>query len=151
MPTLSKAAKRLAVEKQKQTIAQRLIPRLARFLGNESSYGKVKVRKILQKGGYKGPGWKDEGRAVQIFTEAGYDMSGFETRKPLRKPPHRAGTASIPQLMPSTGPTIPAISDAAERLRLVTTHLRESRKALFCGDEDGMAAYMLLALSQARK
>jgi hypothetical protein len=68
-----------AIEKMKRAWAMKLVPRLARLLPEgDTDKGKARVKKILRAGGYAGPRWDDEARALNIFMTAGFPIEGFE-------------------------------------------------------------------------
>ncbi len=68
-----------AIAKMKSSWDRKLIPRLAALLPEgKSTKGKVRARRILAVGGYPGPRWNDEPRAIEIFRAAGIDVSTFE-------------------------------------------------------------------------
>jgi hypothetical protein len=127
------AAKKAALAKMSATCANRLIPRLARHLFGDSNYDKHRVRKILIDGGYPGPGWDDEARAVSILAAAGKDMSKFErsgTVEPVavaQKPPQRRYTIS--NLYGPVEAAQPSES-AAEKLKNVTIILMQAEKEI---------------------
>lgn len=68
---------------------RKLIPRLARLLPEGSShFGKLRAKRILMAGGYSGPRWDDEARAVEIFRQQGIDVRNFEwDQGPLNRVP----------------------------------------------------------------
>lgn len=68
-----------AIAKARAAWRMKLVPRLARLLPEgDSKPGMVRVRKILRQGGYEGPRWSDESRALAIFREQGISVDAFE-------------------------------------------------------------------------
>lgn len=68
-----------ALQALRRTVRQRLPYRLARLLPEgDTPAGVARVKKILRAGGFEGPGWNDEPRALAIFKEAGISIEGFE-------------------------------------------------------------------------
>jgi hypothetical protein len=133
---LSKAEQKAAFKKMSATCANKLIPRLARYLGRDDAYGKQQVRILLREGGYKGPRWKDESRAVKILAEAGKDMSKFErlsSRAPL---PGSAGNGNGATHVAITTPG----DDAAEKLRKIQFRLKQGETILIRELKDGTRA-----------
>jgi len=139
-----------AIQKRKQTVSNKLIPRLARYLGDDSLYGKAKVRAALKKGNYKGPGWKDEARAVKVLTEAGFDMSKFERLKPGKGIPSLAAPARIPLTEAQRALVTGSPENLSDRLHAITVYLMQGKKAIFRNDFEEAAGCLLLALSKAR-
>lgn len=127
------AAKKAALAKQQATCAQRLVPRLAVHLfGKNDVYAKQKVRAALVKGGYKGPGWKDEGRAITILATAGHDMVKFE-RQTSRAPQKRYTLANF-----TTKVDVPSVVDTpAEKLKSVTILLMQGEREIIRQYKDG--------------
>lgn len=64
----------------KRTVEKRLINRLAKLMTHHASgpYQKHVVRKLLTEGGYPGPKWNDEERAIEILRNAGVNVDKFE-------------------------------------------------------------------------
>lgn len=124
------AIRKAAMDKQKATCAARLIPRLARFFGDDSSGGKQRIRSLLVSGGYPGPGWDDEARAIAILQQAGKDMTKFE----------RAGTvleASMEGFFKEPGnerkgpvSIVTPRDNAAEKLKNVTIILMQAEREI---------------------
>lgn len=65
----------------------KLIPRLARLLPEQDPQkAKDQAKLILRLGGYLGPGWDDDERALRIFKQSGISIEGFERESgPLAK------------------------------------------------------------------
>lgn len=129
------AAKKAGMEKYLTVCGQRLIPRLARHIydGDDSSAAKQRVRALLKKGGYNGPGWDDEVRAVKILSET-HDMSkltpasvtGIVERKPPQK---RYSLANFKA--PDLVTTVVALRDTAEeKLKNVTIILMQAEREI---------------------
>lgn len=125
----SAAVKKEALEKQKATCAARLIPRLAAHLFGTGVYDKQRVRHLLQKGGYKGPGWKDEGRAVQILAEAGYDMFKFERTQAERKPAKHFAMARV-HTSTEAPVEVTVMDSATDKLKNVTIILMQAEREI---------------------
>jgi hypothetical protein len=90
--------------------SKKLVPRLARLLPEgDSKTGKVHVRKILRKGGYAGPRWDDEDRALAIFQAAGISIDAFEYAD--RNPPN--STEVVLARKPTQITFLPAAKDAS--------------------------------------
>lgn len=134
------AVRKEALAKQKATCAQRLIPRLARYFGEESNAGKQKVRAVLVAGGYPGPGWDDEARAVAILTAAGRDMSKFERTGTVENGPTEVPVQkrySISKLYSTSAEAAQPKDGAAEKLKNVTIILMQAEKEIVRQFKDG--------------
>lgn len=149
------AIKAKAIEKHRRTSRSKLVPRLARYLGDESRYGKQKVRVALRAGGYRGPGWKDEGRAITILSAAGHDMSKFErSGRGDSKFRSMARTYSAPTTSESAAPEA---AESTDRMRRVVILLKQGEEMIKRDikngarrEIDGVAVQLLAALNELR-
>lgn len=75
------------IERMRATMRMKLLPRLSRLRKGAPSEQAAKLwaRKILQDGGYKGPRWDDQTRALDIFVKAGVNIAEFEFIPPESK------------------------------------------------------------------
>jgi hypothetical protein len=127
------AIKKAALAKQKATCANRLIPRLAAHLFGTGVYDKQKVRAALVKGGYKGPGWKNEDRAIKILTEAGHDMSGFERLGSAASKIETTKPAKLKNVF-----VVPEVTDTSvEKLKNATIVLMQAEREIIREFKDG--------------
>lgn len=139
MATGSTAAiRKAAMDRQKATCAARLVPRLTRYLFTEGSTGnKQKVRKILTGGGYAGPGWEDEARAIAACEAAGWDMSKFErTGTVLKASPSEFFNELGNQRKGPVAVVVPR-DNATEKLKNVTIILMQAEKEIVRQFKDG--------------
>jgi len=74
------------IAKLRAAWANKLIPRLARLLPEgDSPKGKKRIKALLKDGGYVGPRWDDEARAIGILRAAGLNVEGFEWKNPANE------------------------------------------------------------------
>lgn len=127
----SVAAKKAGMEKFLNSCAQRLIPRLARHLwnGDDSNAAKQRVRLLLKNGGYEGPGWDDEERAVAILSNT-HDMAKFqrvngEPQVKEKKPQKRYAPAKFATVV------TPIVQESSEeKLKNVTIILMQAEREI---------------------
>jgi hypothetical protein len=155
---MSRAAKEAANEKLSTTCSQRLVPRLARFFGDDSIYGKQKVRQWLRTGGYKGPGWKDENRAIEALTAVGKDMALFERTKPEKAQSGFAKAAKAFSPRPITVVAVAPENNPVTKLKNVTILLKQGQRMILQGIREGriqeideVSAQLLAAWNEARR
>lgn len=132
----SAAAKKAGMEKFLTRCAQRLIPRLARHLwnGDDSNAAKQRVRLLLKNGGYAGPGWVDEERAVAILSK-NHDMSKFQhvdvEAKVEERMQKRYALANFKTTMAETVPTPVVVRESPEeKLKNVTIILMQAEREI---------------------
>lgn len=110
-----------ALQKIRLAWSKKLVPRLARLLPEgDTQAGKQRVRKILREGGYEGPRWDDEARALAVLRAAGVSTDNFEYAS------NGAVSAAAQErpvqlsFVPRQPPNIETVDrDAAKRLQLV--------------------------------
>lgn len=129
------------LDKLRATIAKRLPWRLAKLLPEgQTPKGLARTKAILRKGGYEGPRWDNEDRALAIFKAQGISIEGFEYLRgngepvPNRSPPAPQHLQIVPRPSP---PIAIANREDTRRLQRVITLLSMFEEQIFAQIRNG--------------